>query len=83
MERRPPYVRKDGYENGTGSGIGYENKNAKTERHPFRAVETSPKGVVTDRLACRWICESGVMTVEQLWRAVGWSPESNSATLHQ
>ena len=37
-------------------------------------------GVVTDRdkIACQWVCEQGVMTVEQLWRAVWWSPESNS-----
>lgn len=37
-------------------------------------------GVVTDRdkIACRFVCEQGVMTVEQLWRAVWWNPESNS-----
>ncbi len=37
-------------------------------------------GVATERdaLACRFVCEQGVMTVEQLWRAVWWSPESNS-----
>lgn len=30
------------------------------------------RGVITkrDRTACRWICEQGVMNVDQLWRAV-------------
>ncbi len=30
------------------------------------------RGVLTarDRIACRWVCEQGVMTVDQLWRAV-------------
>ena len=37
-------------------------------------------GVLTDRdrLACKWVCEQGVMTVDQLWRAVWWNPESSS-----
>ena len=37
-------------------------------------------GVLTerDRTACLWVCEQGVMTVEQLWRAVWWTPESRS-----
>lgn len=45
------------------------------------ARRSKPKGgVLTERdaLACRWVCEQGVMTVDQLWRAVWWSPESNS-----
>lgn len=39
------------------------------------------RGVLTarDRIACRWVCEQGVMTVDQLWRAVWWSNESQSA----
>lgn len=34
-------------------------------------------GVLTERdaIACRWVCEQGVMTVDQLWRAV-WAGES-------
>lgn len=37
-------------------------------------------GVTTERdaIACRFVCEQGVMTVDQLWRAVWWSPDSNS-----
>lgn len=31
-----------------------------------------------DALACRFVCEQGVMTVDQLWRAVWWRPDSNS-----
>lgn len=38
------------------------------------------RGVVTkrDASACRLVCEQGVMTVDQLWRAVWWGPDSNS-----
>lgn len=37
------------------------------------------KGVVTDKdlEALKWVCEQGVMTVDQLWRAVWWSEESS------
>jgi hypothetical protein len=45
-----------------------------------RSRKAAGRGVITrrDALACRWVCEQGVMTVDQLWRAVWWSPESNS-----
>ncbi|MBI4129595.1 hypothetical protein HY464_02790 [Candidatus Peregrinibacteria bacterium] len=46
----------------------------------LRRKPRSIGGVVTsrDRLACRWVCEQGAMTVDQLWRAVWWSETSNS-----
>ena len=36
------------------------------------------KGVVTERdlEALCWVCEQGVMTVDQLWRAVWWSDQT-------
>lgn len=45
-----------------------------------RTRKSKLAGVVTRRdvVACQWVCEQGAMTVEQLWRAVWWSPESNS-----
>lgn len=40
-------------------------------------------GVITerDKLACKWVCEQGAMTVDQLWRAVWWNQDSRSAKL--
>jgi hypothetical protein len=36
------------------------------------------RGVVTERdlRALRWVCEQGVMTVDQLWRAVWWNDQT-------
>lgn len=36
------------------------------------------RGVVTERdlEALRWICEQGIMTVDQLWRAVWWNDQT-------
>ena len=41
-------------------------------------AKNKPRGVVTkrDAKACQWVCEQGVMTVDQLWRAVWWSDAS-------
>src|SRR5579885_3051500 len=54
-----------------------ENADASSK---VRSRKASGRGVITerDRVACRWVCEQGVMSVDQLWRAVWWSPESNS-----
>lgn len=45
-----------------------------------RNVKNQAAKVITkrDAMACRWVCEQGVMTVDQMWRAVWWSPKSNS-----
>lgn len=54
-----------------------ESENSKIK---VRQKRMSIGGVITERdvKACRFVCEQGVMTVEQLWRACWWSPESNS-----
>ena len=57
------------------------NAEAKTSKEWLKNYkEPKSKGVVTerDRIACRWVCEQGAMTIEQLWRAVWWSENSNS-----
>lgn len=43
--------------------------------------EKGLRGVVTlrDGFACRFVCEQGAATVDQLWRAVWWSDASRSA----
>ena len=54
-----------------------ESENLKIK---VRQKRKSVGGVIMERdiKACRFVCEQGVMTVDQLWRAVWWSPESNS-----
>lgn len=56
------------------------NAGDRSKRTGSRGGKLRSGGVITkrDRIACRWVCEQGVMTVDQLWRAVWWSPESNS-----
>ncbi|MCC6278943.1 MAG: hypothetical protein LC102_01100 [Ignavibacteriales bacterium] len=43
-------------------------------------LQKEKRGVVTarDGIACRLVCEQGVMTIDQLWRAVWWSEDSRS-----
>src|SRR3989338_4822122 len=40
--------------------------------------QKEPRGVLTvrDAKACLWVCEQGVLTVDQLWRAVCWNDAS-------
>lgn len=54
-----------------------KNENSKIK---VRQKRKSIGGVITKRdvKACRFVCEQGVMTVDQLWKAVWWSPDSNS-----
>ncbi|MGK5084868.1 hypothetical protein WDW37_16390 [Bdellovibrionota bacterium FG-1] len=56
-----------------------EKENARASEGK-RQKQRSIGGVITkrDALACRWVCEQGVMNVDQLWRAVWWSSDSNS-----
>lgn len=56
------------------------DKEKADESSRVRRRKVSGGGVITerDRMACRRVCEQGVMTVDQLWRMVWWSPESNS-----
>lgn len=53
---------------------------AQEEQEGGRKKEKPARGVVTERdaQACRFVCEQGAMTVEQLWRAVWWSNASRS-----
>ena len=55
-----------------------KEQSTKIKRGPKRGGRLG--GVLTkrDRLACLWVCEQGVMTVDQLWKAFWWTPESNS-----
>jgi hypothetical protein len=57
-----------------------ENARASQGDQKQRVKKSRVAGVITrrDALACRLVCEQGVMTVDQLWRAVWWSPDSNS-----
>lgn len=63
-----------------GSGIKARVGKKEIGKNQARRGSRKRAGVVTerDKVACRWVCEQGVMTVEQLWRAVWWNPDSNS-----
>lgn len=56
-----------------------ENKTGQEKEQETKKIRKEKiKGVVTERdlEAIRWICEQGVMTVDQLWRAVWWSDQT-------
>lgn len=57
------------------------NKQGTRGNHKEGESRGRVRGILTarDRIACRWVCEQGVMTVDQLWRAVWWNDESRSA----
>ena len=68
-----------GVKNGYGIGTGIEAGNGTRSGKGTGPEKRGTGGVITirDALACQWVCESGVMNSDQLWRAVWGMTEDN------